>query len=207
MVATAMARPIKRLSDRSKARPVDQLIRENPEDWKAALDWWSGVGVDTVMLEMALERASVERRRYEDQIEASVDSATDRKIRRARATLAVRAHKSRARPSLTMRRYADPLMHLLKTELSPDGPPELFFGDLGEEVERAVRKYIEYLDANRPKLAAHRPDDPWRGKLVVQLAWVLRACGVPWKYREDAQRLQSKRSEFSCRPRCESRLR
>jgi hypothetical protein len=167
-------RRIKRLSDRLAgfSPSVDQLARANPEAWDPALRWWRaaiphGVGATPLdtggWLTTVLTAAGAERRRYEEELRAHVDRDAARDIRAAKRAL----------------RAAAPLMDLLKRELAADpvGPDDLFFGDLGERVERAVHDYIGHVDARRPKVPAHRPADPWLRKAVVRLAHPLLANG------------------------------
>ncbi len=158
-----MARKIKRLHSRSAPFPlsVEKLIKRDPGRWEKELKWWRGLGINTGLLLVALEGSGVGRRIYEDQLQARIDRSTDEEIRHARYAL----------------KRAEPLIRLLKTELALDGPPDLFFGDLGEEVERSVQTYIE---TRRPTLPAHRPDEPWLRKGVLRLARPLRASGQSW---------------------------
>jgi hypothetical protein len=165
-----MARSIKRLSERSRLLPVAQLRRREPEAWAEALEWWRGVGIDVELLLVLLEGARLKRRLYEEELEARADSGqTSWNIRRWRRAL----------------KEAEPLIRLLKPremEVSPgrvirvpiwsvDGPPDTFFGDLGEEVERAVWSYIAFLC--RPSASAHRPGEPWlRITVLVLMRWL-----------------------------------
>jgi hypothetical protein len=156
-----MARRIKRLSDRSDGLlPAYQLMRRDPGAWDRELEWWRGVGVNTVMLLTLLEGTRVKRSQYEKQLEARLDRLTASKIRSARRALET----------------ATPLIRLLRTTWSDDegpGPAELFFGDLGEQVERAVKSYIDTLRGPAPP--AHRPGDPWLRDCALLLVRVLLA--------------------------------
>ena len=85
------------------------------------------------------------------------DRSADREIRDARSTL----------------KDAGPLIRLLKTAWIEDvslNPSVLFFGDLGEQVESSVLRYINVLEARRSPIAAHSPGDPWRKKSTLLLA-------------------------------------
>ena len=126
-----MARKIKRLSNmRRELGSIDQLMRRDPKAWGNALAWWLEVGVDANMLVVVLESARLERSRYEEQLRGRADSElTAWKISRVRNAL----------------KGARPLIRLMRTEWSDDGPPDLFFGDLGEQVERAAQSYIGAL--------------------------------------------------------------
>jgi hypothetical protein len=159
-----MARMIKRLSYRSNpsSPTVEGPIKRDSGSWEKELKWWSGIGIDTVLLRVALDGSGVGRSIYEDQLQARIDRSTDEEIRHARYAL----------------KRAGPLIRLLKTKWALDGPPDLFFGDLGEEVERSVQTYIE---TRRPALPAHRPDEPWLIKGVLRLARPLRASGQSWR--------------------------
>jgi hypothetical protein len=142
-----MARKIKRLSSRSdRLLPIAQLRRRDPEAWEKALGWWGGLGINTWLLLRLLEGTHVARSLFEDQLEARVDPLTTWKARRARSAM----------------KRAEPLIRLLKTESALDGPPDLFFGDLGVQIERAVQNYIDALRG--PALPAHHPGEPWLRK-------------------------------------------
>ena len=85
------------------------------------------------------------------------DRSADREIRDARSTL----------------KDAGPLIRLLKTAWIEDvslNPSVLFFGDLGEQVESSVLRYINVLEARRSPIAAHSPGDPGRKKSTLLLA-------------------------------------
>ena len=157
-----MARKIKRLSYRSNlfSPSIEQLIARDPGRWEEQLKWWRDGGIDTVLVLFALESLGVERRIYEKQLQARIDRSTDEEIRDAKSAL----------------KAATPLLGLLKTATTDEG--ELFFGDLGEQVERSVQMYIE---TRRPMLPAHRPDEPWLTKGVLRLARPLRASGRSWR--------------------------
>ena len=157
-----MARKIKRLSYRSNlfSPSVEQLIERDPGRWEEQLKWWRDGGIDTGLLLVALESLGVGRRIYENQLQARMDRSTDEEIRDAKSAL----------------RRATLLLGLLKTTTTDEG--ELFFGDLGEQIERSVQTYIE---TRRPMLPAHRPDEPWLTTGVLRLARPLRASGRSWK--------------------------
>jgi len=159
-----MARQIKRLSSRSDGvLGIGQLRRRNPKAWEKALRWWGGLGINTWLLLRFLEGTRVARSLFEEELEARVDSLTTWNIRRARSAL----------------KRADPLIRLLKTEVALDGPPDLFFGDLGEQIERSVNNYIAVLRG--PALPAHHPGEPWLREKVLLLARLLLACNQSWK--------------------------
>jgi len=158
-----MARQTKRLHNRTARLSLDQRMRRDPKAWEEELASWRAIGVDTRVLLTLLEGARVERYQYEGQLEARADSLTKWKIGRAESA----------------RKKAGPLIHLLKTEWALDGPPDLFFGDLGEQVESAVQRYIETLGP--PPAARGAPGDPWLRKTALVLARVLRARRQPWR--------------------------
>jgi hypothetical protein len=79
---------------------------------------------------------------------------------------------------------AKPLICLFKTESALEGPPDLFFGDLGEQIERSVENYAEALRGQAlraPALPAHHPGEPWLRKKVLLLTRLLRARDQSWK--------------------------
>ncbi len=128
-----MARKIKPLSSRSapSSLSVEGLIKRDLGPWEKELEWWRGVGIDTVLLRILLDGASAAKGLYEEQREARrADPLTVREIRRVRQAL----------------KRAGPLIRLLKTEKTLDSPPELVFGDLGEQIERSVQSYFDTLD-------------------------------------------------------------
>jgi hypothetical protein len=148
-----MARPIKRLADR--ADQFGPRIREDDP----RLRWWTNLGINTGALLLDLQGASIERRSYEKQLRSRTDPDGAAEIRTAMRTL----------------KRAAPLIRLLKTEPDDEVGGELFFGDLGETIECAVKNY---LDRRHPKIPAHRPGDPWLRKPVISLARVLHAHRV-----------------------------
>jgi hypothetical protein len=153
-----MALKIKRLSMCRDHYPfVRQLMRANSTAWEEQLRWWRDIGINTAILRVVLANAGSERNEYEEKLRARVDSLTRWQIRRAKHAL----------------KRAQPLMQLLRTTPALDGPLDLFFGDLADQIERAVKKYI---DTRRPSLDPHRPRDPWLRKIVLLLAQVLGAC-------------------------------
>jgi len=152
-----MARKIKRLHSSSVSFPLSA----DPGRWEKELEWWRGLGINTVLLQVALSGSGVGRRIYEDQLRARIDRFTVEEIRHAKSAL----------------KRAGPLLGLLKTARTEEG--ELCFDDLGEQVERSVRTYIETL--RRPTLPAHRPGEPWLTKGVLGLARPLRASGRSWR--------------------------
>jgi hypothetical protein len=152
-----MARKIKRLHSSSVSSPRSA----DPERWEKELEWWRGLGINTVMLQVALSGSGVGRRIYEHQLQARIDRFTVEEIRHARSAL----------------KRAAPLLSLLKTAKTDEG--ELCFDDLGEQVERSVQTYIE--TRRRPTLPAHRPGEPWLTKGALRLARPLRASGRSWK--------------------------
>ena len=69
---------------------------------------------------------------------------------------------------------AAPLINILKTKnaVGDDGLPKLVFGDLGEQVERAMKNYIN----DCPQIATRgRPGDLWFVQCVALLAAELMA--------------------------------
>ena len=112
-------------------------------------------------------------------------------MRRARSTLSprnaryeeeLRERDTRARnirEAQEALKEAASLIRFLKTKeaLDDDGSPELVFGDLGEQVERAVRGYIgARLQRPTPK---NRPGDSWLAKFVFLLAIELMSGPFP----------------------------
>ncbi len=88
-----MARKIKRLADRSdRFLSVDQRMRRNPEAWERVLAWWGSLGIKTSLLLTLLDGACVERRQFEERLEA-------------RSAL----------------KHAGPLMRFLRTERTEEG--------------------------------------------------------------------------------------
>jgi hypothetical protein len=152
-----MARKIKRLHSSSVSSPRSA----DPERWEKELEWWSALGINTVLLRVALDGSGVGRRIYEGQLRARIDRFTVEETRDAKSAL----------------KRAAPLLRLLKTAKTDEG--ELCFDDLGEQVERSVQTYIETL--RRPTLPAHRPGEPWLTKGVLRLARPLRASGRSWR--------------------------
>jgi hypothetical protein len=158
-----MARMIKRLLDRWDSREIDQLIQlESDDKWRGELAWWRRAGVDTGMLLNVLEKIRVKRMRYEEQLQERETRERPRNIREVR-----KAFKAAA-----------PLIRFLKTKkaLGDDGSPELFFGDLGEQVERAVQSYIDDSPGIVPR---GRPGDLWLVQCVVVLATQLMSGPFP----------------------------
>ncbi len=147
-----MARTIKRLNDRLKSADLDQVIQRGDFGiWRDEFAWWRRIGVDPAPLIKLLEMASVQRMRYEEQLEESRKWPRD--VRDARKAL----------------KDAAPLIAFLKTKtkVDDDGSPELLFGDLGEQVERAMQNYIN----NRPQVVPRgRPADLWLAQCVTLLA-------------------------------------
>lgn len=159
-----MVRKIKRLADRpDRFVSIDQQMGRDPEAWRKKLEWWHNLGINTGLLLTLLEGTRVARSLFEEELEARVDSLTTWNIRRARSAL----------------KRAEPLIRLLKTEVALDGPPDLFFGDLGEQIERSVKNYIAVLRC--PALPAHHPGEPWLREKVLLLARLLLACNQSWK--------------------------
>ncbi len=159
-----MARKIKRLSSRSdRLLPIAQLRRRDPEAWEKALGWWCDLGINTWLLLTLLDGTRAERSLFEEQLEARKDSLTTWKIRQAKSA----------------QKRAEPLIRLFKTEWALDGPPDLFFGDLGEQIECAVQNYVDALRG--PALPAHHPGEPWLREKVLLLAQLLLACNQSWK--------------------------
>ena len=152
-----MARTIKRLNSSSVSLPLSG----DSEGWAKELEWWHGLGINTVLLLVALDGSGAGRRIFEGQLQARIDRFTVEETRDAKSAL----------------KRAAPLLRLLKTARTDDG--ELCFDDLGEQVERSVRTYIETL--RRPTLPAHRPGEPWLTKGVLRLARPLRASGRSWR--------------------------
>lgn len=147
-----MARKIKRLLERWNSQDIDSLIQQNSsEDWREEFAWWRRAGVDAETLLSVLEKIRVERMRYEEELQERDSRA--RNIREARKAL----------------KAAASLIRFLKTKkvLDDDGSPELVFGDLGEQVEHAVQRYID----ESPRIVARgRPADSWLNKCVILLA-------------------------------------
>lgn len=189
-----MAREIKRLADRSdRLLPVDQLRRRDPKAWEKALAWWGDIGINTMLLVVLLEGARVERRQFEEQREARRDSLTTWKIRRARNALKraepliclLKTVGAPARVTPEILERAEKLVAEArssritfpragaKPSSTSGGPPELFFGDLGEQIERSVQNYVDALRG--PALPAHHPGEPWLRKRVLVLARLLPA--------------------------------
>jgi hypothetical protein len=159
-----MARAIKRLSSRSnQLLSIAQLRRRDPDAWEKALGWWGDLGINTMLLITLLAGARAARNQFEEQLEARRDPLTTRKVNRARRAL----------------KRAEPLICLFKTESALDGSSELFFGDLGEQIERSVQNYVEAV--RTPALPAHHPGEPWLRKKVLLLTRLLRARDQSWK--------------------------
>jgi len=156
-----MAREIKRLFERWDPPDIDELIQRDSQSWGKELEWWRRVGVGAKTLLSILENSYVERKRYEARLEDRLTrESTRQRIRKAWKDAAL-------------------LIHLLKTEriVGDDGSPILAFGDLGEQVEHAVRSYI---DARLSRLIPRgRPGEPWLVRCVVVLAVQLMAGPFP----------------------------
>src|SRR5207245_9905033 len=96
-----MPRKIKRLHSSSVSSPRSA----DPERCEKELEWWRGLGINTVMLQVALSGSAVGRRIYEDQLRARIDRFTVEEIRHARSAL----------------KRAAPLLGLLKTVRTDEG--------------------------------------------------------------------------------------
>ena len=148
-----MARKIKRLYERWDSREIDKIIQKN-EAWADEFAWWRRAGFEADTLRMILEGFRAQRIMYEEQLRDRVTRASSR------------------RQIENALRDAAPLMQFLKTEKEKvwfrSGAGERIFGDLGDEVEYAVRNYIDTrLSRLAPK---NRPTELWLVKCVNLLA-------------------------------------
>jgi len=156
-----VARKIKRLSERWDSRDLHEVIQEDSsEDWSEAFAWWQHAGVAAETLLAVLEKIRVERMRYEEELQGRDTRA--RNIREAQKAL----------------KEAASLIRFLKTQesLNDDGSRELVFGQLGEQIERAVQSYIDNLSRIVPR---GRPSDLWLGQCVGLLAIELMSGPLP----------------------------
>jgi len=150
-----MARKIKRLNDEWDSRDIHDMIQlDESTAWRDELAWWRHAGVSPGTILGILEHTRIQRLRHEGQLRDRVTRDSTRNIRWIR-----KAWKDAA-----------PLIHFFNTEKAPDDgdSPGLLFGDLGEQIDGAVRNYIS---ARLPRsIPRGRQGDLWLYRCVCFLA-------------------------------------